>query len=198
MRPACREEVNMRSADRTFRKAFALAAAVALLAASRPAESRPLGAPPQSVPFTISSLGSAFGVQLKVEGTYKVYETYVEVNVERALIYVSEDCPYQGRRYVNKLSVGLATTTPRGRWDVENRGLPVFVERLMKPRDECRLAGLYFQIPRSEGTDLSQRWLVVEAEETSVDLPDDTKEALTGYHFAHSRRNIFAGAVVEP
>ena len=91
----------MRSANNTFKRTFALAAAAALLVASRPAESRALGAPPQNVPFTISSLGTPFGVQVKFEGTYTVNETYVEVNVERALIYVSEHCPYQGRRYVS-------------------------------------------------------------------------------------------------
>ena len=180
----------MSPADRTFGKAFALAAA-ALLLAWQPPGARAQSPARQNVPFTVSSLGTAFGVQVKIEGTYTVNETYVEVSVERAFIYVSEHCPYQGRRFVNTLAVGLAMNSPRGGWEIENRGLPVFVERVMGPREEYRLAGLHFQIPRNEGTDLSKRWLVVEIEETALDLPDHERDG-KGYHFAHSRRNIFA------
>jgi hypothetical protein len=187
----------MRSDRNTFKKTFALAAAVALLLAARPAETGARAARQQNVPFTISSLGTAFGVQVKVEGTYTPYETYVEVNVERILIHVSEHCPYQGRRFVNTIAVGLATTTTRGGWEIENRSLPVYVERVLLPREEYRLAGLHFQIPRNADTDLSKRWLVVETEETSLDLPDGDRDE-KGYHFAHSRRNIFADAGVEP
>jgi hypothetical protein len=179
----------MRSADRTFKKACALAAVLALLLASQPGRAR--GASRQNVPFTISSLGSPFGVQVKFEGTYTVNETFVEVNVERALIYVSEHCPYKGRRSVDTISVGLAKSTPRASWEIENRSLPVIVERVLSPREEYRLAGLYFQIPRSEGADLSSRWLVVEAEETALDLPANDPD-VKGYAFAHSRRNVFA------
>ena len=180
----------MRSADRTFKKRFALAAVVALLLAAQPAQTRARGALRQNVPFTISSLGTPFGVQVKVEGTYTVNDTYVEVNVERALIYVSEHCPYQGRRFVNTVIVGLAKNTPRG-WEIENRSLPVPVERVMRPREEYRLAGLSFQIPRNEGADLTKRWLVVETEETAIDLPDGERER-KGYAYAHSCRNLFA------
>jgi len=185
----------MRSADRILKRAFALAAAVALLL-SQTAETCAQGAPRRDVPFTISSFGTAFGVQVKVEGTYTAHDTYVELNVERVLIYVSEHCPYQGRRLVNTIAVGLAANTPRGRWDIENRSLPVYVERVMAPREEYRLAGLHFQIPRSAGTDLSKRWLVVVTEETSLDLPDGDGDG-KGYHLAHSRRNIFADPSVE-
>src|SRR5215218_4851723 len=124
----------MKSADRTFMKTFALTAAAALPLASQPAGASAQSAARQNVPFTVSSLGTPFGVQVKIEGTYTVNETYVEVSVERAIIYVSEHCPYQGRRFVNTLAVGLATNTPRGRWEIENRGLPVFVERVLGPR----------------------------------------------------------------
>jgi hypothetical protein len=184
----------MRSADRTFKRTFALAAVVALLL-SQPAGACARGALRRDVPFTISSLGTPFGVQVKVEGTYTADETYVEVNVERVLIYVSEHCPYQGQRFVNTIAVGLATNRPRG-WEIENRSLPVSVERVMAPREEHRLAGLHFRIPRSAGSDLSKRWLVVEIEETSLDLPDGDGDG-KGYHFAHSRRDIFADTGVE-
>lgn len=184
----------MRPDRNTFKKTFALAAVAALLLSQPAGTTAQESTRQQNVPFTISSLGTAFGVQVKVEGTYTAHETYVELNVERVLIHVSEHCPYQGRRFVNTLTVGLATNTPSGRWDTENRGLPVYVERVLGPREEYRLAGLHFQIPRSEGTDLSKRWLVVEIEETSLDLPDGDGK---GYHFAHSRRNIFADPGVE-
>ena len=186
----------MRPADRILKRTFALAAVVALLI-SQAAVTRAQGAPRQNVPFTVSSFGTAFGVQVKVEGTYTAHDTYVELNVERVLVYVSEHCPYQGRRFVSTIAVGLATDTPRGRWDIENRSLPVYVERVLSPREEYRLAGLHFQIPRSAGSDLSKRWLVVETEERSLDLPDGDRDE-KGYHFAHSRRNIFADPGVEP
>ncbi|MET0645687.1 MAG: hypothetical protein ABW208_03640 [Pyrinomonadaceae bacterium] len=173
--------------NNSFRKGFALAAVAALLL-SQAAGAR--GAVPQRVPFKISSLGSAFAVQLEVEGTYTVNENYVEVNVERVYLYVSEKCPYQGRRFINTLSVALGAVNPNGRWEIENRSLPLFVEHVMSPRDEYRLAGLYFQIPRNAGADLTKRWLIVETEETAPDLPDDKKDE-KGYAFAHSRRNLF-------
>jgi hypothetical protein len=182
----------MKPAVNSYRKAFALVSAVALLVVSLPAQSRAqAGAVGQKAPFTISSLGTPFGVQVKFEGTYTVNDTYVEVDVERAFIYVSEHCPYKGRRFVNTLVVGLATKTPSGRWDIETKSLPAYVERVMAPRDEYKLAGLHFQIPRNAGTDLSERWLVVVTEETSLDLPDHDSEA-EGYHLAHSRRDIFS------
>ena len=177
----------------SFKKTFALAAAVALLMLSQPADADARGARRQQrAPFKISSLGSPFGVQVEVVGTYVVNEHYVEVSVDRALVYVSERCPYQGRRFVTTLAVGLATTTPRGRWEIENRSLPLPVERVLSPREEYRLAGLHFQIPRSAGTDLSKRWLVVETEELALDVPDNERDE-KGYAFAHSRRDLFAG-----
>jgi len=186
----------MRTADRTFQKTFALAAVAALLLVSQPADARARGARGQQKPFVISSLGTPFGVQVAVVGTYAVNETYVEVNVERALIYVSEHCPYQGRRFVNTIAVGLATNNPSGRWEIENRSLPVFVERVLAPRAEYRLAGLRFQIPRNAGADLSKRWLVVETEETAPDLPAGERDE-KGYAFAHSCRNLFASPCAE-
>lgn len=188
----------MNSAGRTFRRTFALAVAAALLLVSHPAATRARVAqeqPPQ--PFTISSLGTAFAVQVTVVGTYTVSENYVDVNVERVLIRVSEHCPYQGRRFINTLVVGLATNTPSGRWDIENRSLPVFVERVMGPRDEYRLAGLQFRIPRNEGTELSKRWLVVMTEETALDVPDHERDE-KGYAIAHSCRTLFASPCAEP
>lgn len=186
----------MRLADRTFSKTFALAAVAALLLVSQPAETRARGTQGQAKPFVISSLGTPFAVQVKLEGTYTVNESYVEVNVERAYIYVSEHCPYKGRRSIDTLLIGLATTNPSGRWEMENRSLPIIIERVMGPRDEYRLAGLQFQIPRNAGTNLSKRWLVVETEETALDVPDNDPDR-KGYALAHSCRNLFAAPCAE-
>ena len=187
----------MKPAVNSFKKTFALAAVVALLLLSQPSDTGARGTRQQKAPFTISSLGTPFGVQVKVEGTYTVNENYVEVSVDRALVYVSEHCPYQGRRFVNTLAVGLATNTPRGSWEIENRSLPLPVEHVLSPREEYKLAGLRFQIPRSAGTDLTKRWLVVETEEIDLDVPDDERD-VKGYAFAHSRRNLFANPFEEP
>ena len=184
----------MRSAHRTFKQTFALVAVAALLLA-QPSATSARGARQNS--FKVSSLGTPFGVQVEVEGTYTINEHYVELSVDRAFIYVSEHCPYKGRRFVNTLVIGLATKNPSGRWEMENSSLPLSVERVLGPREEYSLAGLHFQIPRSAGTDLSQRWLVVVTEETAPDLPANERDE-KGYAFAHSRRNIFADIGVEP
>ena len=186
----------MKSAGNSFKKTFALAAVVALLI-WQPADTSARGARPQKAPFKISSLGTPFGVQVELEGTYVVNEHYVEVSVDSALVYVSEHCPYQGRRLINTLALGLATTTPRGSWEIENRSLPLPVERVLSPHEEYRLAGLSFQIPRNAGTDLTKRWLVVEAEDIALDVPDNDPDK-KGYAFAHSRRNLFASPGWEP
>lgn len=186
----------MKPADRTFRKTFALAAVAALLLASQPSETRARVAQEQPQSFAISSLGTAFAVQVSVVGTYNVSENYVDVHVERLFIRVSEHCPYQGRRFVNTIVVGLATTSKRGGWEIENRSLPVFVEHVMGPREEHRLVNLHFRIPRNEGTDISKRWLVVATEEMALDVPDQEKDE-KGYAFAHSCRHLFASPCAE-
>lgn len=184
----------LRSGHRAFGKTLAFAAAaVLLLFAARPADAQE--AKRENVPFIVSSLGTAFGVQVKVESTYTVYDTYVEVNVGRAFVYVSDHCPYKGRRFVNTILVGLATKAQGGGWRVENRSLPVFVEQVMSPAEEYGLADLSFRIPRSAKTDLRERWLVVEVEELDIDAPDERE--VKGYAFAHSRRDLFADYAAE-
>lgn len=181
----------MKPAVNSLVKTFAAASVVALLLAPQPFGSRARAAVRQQVPFTISSLGTPFAVQVRIEGTYTVNESSVELDVARAFIYLSEHCPYKGRRLVSTLTVGLATKNPSGRWEIENRSLPSYVEHVMSPRDEYKLADLHFQIPRNAGADLSERWLVVETEELALDLPDNDRDE-KGYAFAHSRRDLFA------
>ena len=64
----------MRSADRTFRRTFALAAVALLLLASQPALTTARAAQAEQKPFVISSLGTAFAVQVAAVGTYTVSE----------------------------------------------------------------------------------------------------------------------------
>ncbi|HEX8338820.1 MAG TPA: hypothetical protein VF621_19025 [Pyrinomonadaceae bacterium] len=184
----------MKTAHGPFGKTLALAAAAALLLLlAQPPDASAQAAPRQTGAFKVSSLKSPFGVQLEVEGTYTVNEDYVEVSVDRALIYVSERCPYQGRRLVTTLSVGLGAATPRGAgsWEIENRSLPLAVDRVLSPREEYRLAGLRFQIPRNEGADLTKRWLIFETEELALDAPEPERD-VKGYAYAHSGRCLFA------
>lgn len=173
----------------SFTKALALAATLAL-PLSLPAESRAQAADERTGPLKISSRGSAFGVQVEVEGTFYVREHHVEVNIDRAVIYVSDHCPYKGRRVVHTLTLGLATAVTRGSWDIESRGVPLVIERVMRPGDEYTLNGLHFQIPRREAADLSGRWLVVQTEELALDVPEEKRDQ-KGYAFAHSCRCIF-------
>ncbi|HEX8290666.1 MAG TPA: hypothetical protein VF570_02845 [Pyrinomonadaceae bacterium] len=181
----------MKTAVNSFKRAFAPAAVAALLLLSQAADASTRAALLRTGAFKVSSLNSAFGVQVEVEGTYTVHEDYVEVDADRALVYVSERCPYQGRRLVTTLSVGLGAPTPRGSWEMENRSLPVVVERVLRPSEEYRLGGLHFQIPRNEGADLTRRWLVVETEEFDLDAPEPER-GVKGYAFAHSRKCVFA------
>jgi hypothetical protein len=182
----------MKTALNSFRKAFAPAFVAALLLLSLAADARAQAAPRQTGTFKVSSLKSPFGVQLEVEGTYAINENYVEVNVDRALVYVSERCPYQGRRFVTTLSVALGAPGTRGpgSWEIETRSLPLVVERVMSPREEYRLAGLHFQIPRNEGADLTKRWLIFETEELAPDAPEPERD-VKGYAYAHSHRCLF-------
>lgn len=186
----------MKTALQAFGKTFALAFVAALLLLAQAADASAQAMLWQKGAFKVSSLNSPFGVRMEVEGTYTVNENYVEVNVERALIYVSEHCPYQGRRLINTLSVALGAPTTRapGSWEIENRSLPLVVERVMSPRDEYRLAGLHFQIPRSEGADMTKRWLIFETEELALDTPRPDEK---GYAFAHSCRSLFASPCAE-
>src|SRR4030095_675006 len=76
-------------------------------------------------PFHISSLGTAFGVQGDFNGTYLVRDNYIEVNVTKATLYVSEHCPYQGRSLLNQMRFALATYNEEGRWKIESSAPPL-------------------------------------------------------------------------
>jgi hypothetical protein len=140
--------------------------------------------------FHFSSRGTAYGVQGEFEGTYLVHEDSIEVSVTKATIYVSEHCPYQGRRSIKQLKFGLATETGfDGSWKIESAGQPVALDLVMSPKDEYALYNLYFFIPKEGSLDLVPRWFVVEIQTDPLDLPQGNNRR--GYVFASSCKDIF-------
>ena len=143
---------------------------------------------PKAMPFHISSRGSAYGVQGEFEGTYRVYDSSIEVYVSKATLSVSEHCPYQGRRRINYLKFGL-WNEEASKWKVENSGTPLYLYGIMSPREELSLSDLHFSLPKEFTLDLARRWLVVQIQEDALDLP--TEVGKTGYAFVHSCPDIF-------
>jgi hypothetical protein len=141
-------------------------------------------------PFHFSSRGSGFGVQVEVEGTFLVRDDSIEVNMAEATLYVSENCPYQGRRLISHLKFGLAVGTgPNGRWKIETAGEAMPLELIMSPREEHPLYNFSTTIPLERGIDLSKRWFVVEIQIDSIDVPDGKDRR--GYTYAFSCKDIF-------
>ncbi|HEY0078914.1 MAG TPA: hypothetical protein VGB73_09740 [Pyrinomonadaceae bacterium] len=149
------------------------------------------GVEPEERPFQISSRGTPFGLQGEFEGTYRVYDYTIEVSVRKATFYVSEHCPYKGRRAINYLKFSLAKEiAPGGRWDTEKAARALELSLVLKPGDEFALYDLHFTLPKEPETDLSTRWLVVAMQEDALDVP--RKKDLRGYSFAHSSRDVFS------
>jgi len=140
--------------------------------------------------FRISSRNSAFGVQGEFEGTYRVTKYSVEVYVKKGMLYVSEHCPYQGRRRINYIKFGLGNQTDSS-WRVENSSLPLNLNVIMTPREEYPLAEIHFSVPKGSSEDLALRWFVVEIQEDALDVAADEVEK--GYAFAHSCEYISSG-----
>jgi len=134
-------------------------------------------------PFHISSRNSAFGVQGEFEGTYRVTKSSVEVEVTKGTLYVSEHCPYQGRRRINYIKFGLGNRSA-STWKMENSAVPFYLNVIMSPRDEYSLSELHFSLPTEGTIDLTKRWLVLEIQEDALDLPSD--QDMKGYAFVHS------------
>ena len=148
------------------------------------------GGESDSTPFHFSSRGTAFGVQGEFEGTYLIHHDSIEVNVTKATIYVSENCPYQGRRSINQLRFGLATqTSSDGKWKIESAGQSVALNLVMNPKEEYALYNLNFFIPKQGSIDLSKRWVVVEIQTDPLDVPPEKNKR--GYVYAFSCKDIF-------
>lgn len=136
-------------------------------------------------------MGTGFGVQGTFDGEYRVYSDSIEITVTNATIYVSEKCPYQGRREVATIKFGLATEIAEKRWKTASRSESFAVGRVMSPREEYTLTSMHFSIPKESSTDMSKHWLVVELEDVTLDLGEEEKRR-TGYAYAHSDRCIFS------
>ena len=145
-------------------------------------------------PFHISSLGTAFGVQGDFKGTYLVRDNYIEVNVTKATLYVSEHCPYKGRSLVNQLRFALATYNEEGRWKIESSAPPLQLGLIMTPKEERSLDPYIFFIPKAKDVDLTTRWFVIEIQTDAIDYPKYRPGS--GFVFASSCRDIFVPKVV--
>jgi hypothetical protein len=140
--------------------------------------------------FHFSSRGTGFGVQGEFEGTYIIYDDSIEVKMDKATIYVSEHCPYQGQRSINQLKFGLATErVSDGRWEIESAGQPIILDLLMSPKEEYSLYNLTFSIPKDRNLDLAKRWLIVAIQTDALDVPQEKRKK--GYVYAHSCKDIF-------
>ena len=138
-------------------------------------------------PFHISSRGSAFGVQGEFEGTYRVTDSSIEIYVSKATLYVSEHCPYQGRRSINYITFALGKQEA-SKWKLENRGQSLYLNVVMSPREEHVMSDLHFSLPMESELDLTKRWLVVEIQEDTLDGPAHGGK---GYAFVQSCKDIF-------
>lgn len=135
-----------------------------------------------AIPFSFSSRNTAFGVQGDFEGNYEIHSDFIQVNLTKATIYVSENCPYQGRRAINTLNFGLRAPTSDGKWKIETRAHSVGLGLIMLPSEEQELELLSFRIPRKLASDLTQRWLIVEIQTDELDSGEGLPG--TGYVFA--------------
>jgi hypothetical protein len=146
-------------------------------------------AEPEAVPFHISSYDTGYGMQGDFVGEYRVYPKSIEISLSKAVIRISQHCPYKGRREFAALSFRLATNTPDGKWDMDFESQKLIVKRIMTPGDEYSLDPIQFSIPKEETTDLSQHWFVVQMDDLVLDHPRG--RLVEGFAFAHSCRDIF-------
>jgi hypothetical protein len=168
-----------------------LLALVVLFAISPLARAQDADAP-EAQPFSISSLHTAFAMQADFEGEYRIYPDRIELKVTKANIRVSEHCPYKGRRLLSAVKFGLATSTANGGWKIAHVGQEFLLEQVMGPGDRHSLGARQAYIPKDDSIDLTKHWLVVQMEDTVLDVPEEKRRK--GYAFAHSWRDIFRRA----
>jgi len=142
----------------------------------------------ESQSVEISSLKTPFAVQAQFSGKFRVYPSGIALEFDKSLITVSENCPYKGRRLLTSLKVGLATKTDKG-WKVVGSAPTIAIQRVLKANDSIDLGELKFLIPLTERLELSDHWLVLQIDETTLDGEFDRAE---GVSFAHSDRHIFS------
>lgn len=145
---------------------------------------------PQAVAFHISSFNTPFAMQGDFEGEYRVYPTSVEVSLSKAVIRISEHCPYKGRREFSAFGIIMASDGANGKWNKRFKSQKHVVGRIMYPGDEYALGTVNFSIPKEETTDLSKHWLVFYMDELVLDHPKKT-EPMQGFSLAVSCRDFF-------
>ena len=146
--------------------------------------------------FTISSINTGFGIQGEFEGKYLIYLDRVELWITKADISASKTCPYQGRRLLSALRIGLATNTENKGWKIAHPSEPLAVGQVMSPGEIHQLGEFHLTIPLNEEIDLARYWLVVQLEANVLDIPESV--GVTGHHYAHSRCDIFAKRDPDP
>lgn len=146
--------------------------------------------------FSISSLKTAFAMQGDFEGEYRIYPGRIDVKVTKANIRISEHCPYEGRRLLSAVKVGLATGTDDKGWKIASGGQEFLLELIIISGDMRSLGELYFSIPTDDSVDLSKHWLVVQMEDIVLDVPEEKRQK--GYAYAHSCRDIFTQCKKDP
>ncbi len=146
---------------------------------------------PETRPFQMSSRGSPFGLQAEFEGTYRIYDSSIEIYVDKVTFYVSEHCPYQGRRMINYINFAL--WNPEAPKRVESRSMPRYLALIMTPKEEHTVTNLHFSLPKESTIDLSRRGLAVEMQEDTLDAARDQDGK--GFAFVHSCNDIFARRV---
>jgi hypothetical protein len=150
---------------------------------------------PEAQPFYISSLNTAFGVRGKFEGEYRIYPDRIKLKVTKVEILVSHNCPYQGRRQISALRFDLAQRLDDKSWKSIKGGQDFFLSEVMNPGDKVSFHDLYFDILIDESIDLSKHWLMVQLEDTALDVP--VERLRKGYAYAHSSCDIFSHDGVE-
>jgi hypothetical protein len=146
---------------------------------------------PVAVPFSISSFSTRFAMQGEFEGEYRILPDSVEILVKKAVVRISTNCPYKGRRRLGTITFGLAMAAGEKSWKRSTMSQPFIVERVMSAGDEIELGAMYFSIPRYADLDLQKHWLLVQMSDFTLDLPDEKPRE--GAAFAHSCRDIFYG-----
>ncbi|MBD0326766.1 MAG: hypothetical protein ICV68_10055 [Pyrinomonadaceae bacterium] len=144
---------------------------------------------PQAVPFHITSYNTPFAMQGDFEGEYRVYPRSIEVSLTKAVIRISEHCPYKGRREFSAFGIILASEGPNGKWDKRFKSQKYTVGRIMFPGDEYSLGAVHFSIPKEETTDLTKHFFVIYMDDLVLDHPKG--KPMQGFSLAVSCKDIF-------
>ena len=96
--------------------------------------------------FHMSSRGSPFGVQAEFEGTYRVYDSSIEINVSKASLYVVNTARIRGgaKSITSNSRCGIRTLPGESEHPVR-----LFLNVIMSPQGRISLAGPQFLTPKA-------------------------------------------------